>query len=65
MRADLYLTVNGHTSGRQLAKKLIEEGNVRVDGRVIRKPAEDIPEGEHLVEVFQNRQPYSQEMVVF
>ena len=51
MRADLYLTVNGHASGRQLAKKLIEGGNVRVDGRVIRKASEDISEGAHLVEV--------------
>ena len=51
MRADVYLTVNGHTSSRQQAKRLIEEGNVMVDGKTVRKASEEIPDGSHTVEL--------------
>ncbi|MBE6634252.1 MAG: TlyA family RNA methyltransferase [Ruminococcaceae bacterium] len=51
MRADVYLTVNGHTESRQKARRLIEEGLVTVDGKKLRKPSEEIREGAHAVEV--------------
>ena len=51
MRADLYLTRYGHASSRTLARKLIEDGAVTVDGRVLRKASEEISEGEHAVTV--------------
>ena len=51
MRADLYLTANGYADSRTLAQKLIAEGAVTVDGRVLRKPSEEIPEGAHEVTV--------------
>ena len=51
MRADLFLTTNGYTASRQQAKRLIEGGNVTVDGRVIEKPSAEIVDGEHAVAV--------------
>ena len=51
MRADLYLTQYGHAPSRTLARKLIEDGAVTVDGRVLKKASEEIPEGEHTVSV--------------
>ncbi|MBO5512255.1 MAG: TlyA family RNA methyltransferase [Clostridia bacterium] len=51
MRADLYLVQNGHAPSRTLAQKLITEGAVTVDGRVLRKASDEIPEGDHTVTV--------------
>ena len=51
MRADLYLTQNGHADSRTLARKLIEDGAVTLDGRVLRKASEEISPGEHTVVV--------------
>ena len=51
MRADLYLTQQGHADSRTLAQKLIADGAVTVDGRTLKKASEDIPEGEHTVTV--------------
>ncbi len=51
MRADLYLTQNGYADSRTLAQKLISEGAVTLDGRLLKKPSEDIPEGDHTVAV--------------
>ena len=51
MRADLYLTRYGHASSRTLARKLIEDGAVTVDGRVLTKASEEIPDGDHTVSV--------------
>lgn len=51
MRADLYLVEKGAAASRTLARKLIEAGVVLLDGRVIQKPAEDVPEGEHTLTV--------------
>lgn len=51
MRADLYLVQGGYAASRTLAQKLISDGAVTVDGRLIHKPSEDIPEGEHTVAV--------------
>ncbi|MBQ9151972.1 MAG: TlyA family RNA methyltransferase [Clostridia bacterium] len=51
MRIDLYLVKEGCADSRTLAQKLIADGAVTVDGRPIRKPSEDIPEGEHTITV--------------
>lgn len=51
MRADLYLVQNGHASSRTLAQKLIADGAVTLDGRLLKKASEEIPEGEHTVSV--------------
>ena len=51
MRADLYLTQYGHASSRTLAQKLIADGAVMVDGRILKKASEEISEGEHTVTV--------------
>ena len=51
MRADLYLTQNGYADSRTLAQKLIAEGAVTLDGRILQKASEDIPEGDHTVTV--------------
>ena len=51
MRADLYLTQNGYADSRTLAQKLIADGAVTLDGRILKKASEDIPEGEHAVTV--------------
>lgn len=51
MRADLYLVQNGYVSSRTLAQKLIADGAVVLDGRVLRKPSEEIGEGLHTVAV--------------
>ena len=51
MRADLYLTRCGHASSRTLARKLIEDGAVTLDGRILQKASEEVSEGEHAVVV--------------
>ncbi len=51
MRADLYLVRSGHAPSRTLAQKLIADGAVTVDGRLLRKASDDIPEGDHAVAV--------------
>ena len=51
MRADLYLTREGYADSRTLAQKLIVEGAVTVDGRLLTKASEDISEGVHAVVV--------------
>jgi 23S rRNA (cytidine1920-2'-O)/16S rRNA (cytidine1409-2'-O)-methyltransferase len=51
MRADLYLVQNGYASSRTLAQKLIADGAVTLDGRILKKASEDIPEGDHTVTV--------------
>ena len=42
---------NGHADSRTLAQKLIAEGAVTVDGRLIQKASEDISDGDHTVVV--------------
>ena len=51
MRADLYLVQYGHAASRTLAQKLIADGAVTVDGRVLKKASEEISEGEHTLSV--------------
>ncbi len=49
MRADRYLVEQGRAESRTLAQKLIADGVVSVDGRLLRKPSEDIPDGAHTI----------------
>ena len=51
MRADVYLTEQGHVSSRRRAQELIAQGCVRIDGKVVPKASYPISEGEHAVEV--------------
>ncbi len=51
MRADLYLVQNGYADSRTLAQRLIADGAVTVDGRIVKKPSEDIPDAPHTVTV--------------
>ncbi len=51
MRADLYLVRCGYAPSRTLAQKLIADGAVTVDERVLVKASEDITEAEHTVTV--------------
>lgn len=51
MRADLYLVRAGHAPSRTLAQKLIADGAVTLDGRLLKKASEEISEGEHAVSV--------------
>lgn len=45
MRADQYLTANGHYDSRARAQAAIKAGLVLVDGKPIKKPSEKITEG--------------------
>ena len=52
MRADIYLFEHGYTQSRQNAKNLITSDAVLVDGRLIKKPSEDINESvDHQIEI--------------
>lgn len=52
MRADIYLYQNGYVKSRQNAKNLIEERNVKIDGRIVSKASFDIDEAvEHIIEI--------------
>ena len=51
MRADVYLCELGFVESRTRAARLIDEGKVIVDGKVILKPSEQIEPGEHSVEI--------------
>ncbi len=51
MRADLYLVRSGHTESRTLAQKLIADGAVTLDGRVVAKASEDVSDAPHTVTV--------------
>lgn len=55
MRADLFLYSNGYVESRQKAQRLIKDGNVTVDGKVLKKPSEEIDcSTEHTVSVNDN-----------
>lgn len=53
MRADLYLCDYGFVESRTKANRLISEGKVMLDGRLIKKASEDIDDGEHAVEILE------------
>lgn len=48
MRLDVYLAENKMIKSRELAKKMISEGGVTVNGEVVTKPAKEISEGEEV-----------------
>ena len=54
MRADVYLVENKIVESRTRAGRLICEGKVELDGRVISKPSEDVRDGEHTVVITEN-----------
>lgn len=56
MRADLYVVTCGAAPSRTLARKLIETGAVTLDGRVLEKPAQEVPPGEHILLVGESRE---------
>ncbi len=51
MRADSFLCVNGYAESRTRAARLISEGKVKVDGRPLKKPSEEIWGDDHNVEI--------------
>lgn len=51
MRLDVYLFENGYVKSRQNAKVLIQGGGVKLDGKIVSKPAFEINDGEHTVEI--------------
>lgn len=51
MRADVFLVQGGYADSRTLAQKLIAEGAVTIDGRALKKPSEEVSDGEHTVVV--------------
>ena len=51
MRADSYLAEHGYAMSRERAKKLIAAGAIVIDGKTVKKPSEEISEGEHTVAV--------------
>ena len=52
MRIDLYLTKNGYADSRTRAQRLIAAGLVRLDGKTVRRPSEEVDEGAvHCLEV--------------
>jgi len=58
IRADLYLVNFGFAGSRESAKRSIEAGLVKIDGKQINKPSEKIDDSvEHDV-IFQNSIPY-------
>ena len=55
MRIDLYLFQNGYVKSRQKAKSLIEEGNVKIDGKLVSKSSLEIDEeAKHEIEIVDN-----------
>ncbi|MBQ8397338.1 MAG: TlyA family RNA methyltransferase [Clostridia bacterium] len=51
MRADLWLVEAGYFRSRSMAQAAIAEGKIILDGKPLRRPAEQVGEGEHTVEV--------------
>ncbi len=56
MRADVYLAQNGYTKSRSAAKELIEGGKVTFDGKVLKKPSDEVDENiDHKIEVVKEK----------
>ena len=53
MRADLYLCDYGFVESRTKAGRLISEGKIKIDGKIVKKPSEDITGAEHSVEILE------------
>lgn len=57
MRADTFLAQNGYAESRTRAARLISEGKIVIDGKIVQKASEDIPDGKHTV-VIKELDPY-------
>ncbi len=53
MRADVYLTANGHVPSRRRAQELIEQGLVCIDGTPVKKPSLTLTDCAHTVTITQ------------
>ncbi len=51
MRIDVYLTEKSYCESRNKAARLILEGKVLLDGKIVDKPSSDVSDGEHTVEI--------------
>ena len=51
MRIDVYLTANGFCESRNRAARLIGEGKVVFDGKVVSKASFEVSDGDHTVEI--------------
>jgi len=51
MRIDIYLTEKGYCESRNKAARLISEGKVLLDGRVVSKASFEVSDGEHTVTI--------------
>ena len=51
MRIDVYLVTKGFCESRNRASRLIDEGKVILDGKVVPKASLDIDDGDHTVEI--------------
>ena len=51
MRIDVYLVEYGYLESRSRASRLIAEGKILLDGKVVAKASQDVSEGEHTVEI--------------
>ena len=58
MRLDVFLVENGFTASRTEAKNFITSGAVTVNGKVITKPAYDVPETENGVSLDSSQKKY-------
>lgn len=56
MRLDLFLFENGYVKSRSRAKELIEKGSVKVDSKIITKPAFDLESG--VIEIEESSMPF-------
>ena len=53
MRIDVYLVERGFCESRNKAARLIDEGKVMLDGRLVTKASLDVSDGEHAVEIIE------------
>ena len=52
MRCDLFLAENGYVKSRTKARELIDAGNVKINGNLVKKPSDPIDESvENTVEI--------------
>ena len=51
MRIDVYLTVNGFCESRNRAARLIDDGKVVFDGKLVSKASTEVGDGEHTIEI--------------
>ncbi len=58
MRLDLYLFANGYVKSRQKAKTLIENGGVKIDGKIIKKPSYEVSDSETISVEIEDSCPY-------